>query len=114
MSIYVLKNKTIPDISQYHSVQFHENGMRFWQYFNVSLGVIIRYSDASFSPGFKRVREFKWVSNNKITTIETSLSSKKREDWSLCTLMFCSKPSCSSTFDTVEQFEKHVKKQSQF
>ena len=29
--------------------------------------------------------------------------------------MFCSEPVCSSTFDTVEQFEKHfAEKQSQF
>ena len=25
----VLNRKTIPDISQYHSVEFHENGMSF-------------------------------------------------------------------------------------
>ena len=89
--------------------------MRFWQYFNVGQGVIIPYSNASFSSGLKSVREFKGASNSQITTIELSLSSKKREDWSLCILMFCSEPVCSSTFDKVEQFEKHVaKKQSQF
>ena len=70
--------------------------------------VIIPYSNASFSSGLKRVREYKWASNSKITTIETSLSSKKREDWSMYTLMFCSEPVCSSTFDTVKQFEKDV------
>ena len=73
----VLNRKTIPDISQYHSVQFHENGMRFWEYFNVGVRVIIPYSNASFSSGLKRVREYKWASKSKITTIETSLSSKK-------------------------------------
>ena len=54
--------------------------MRFWQYFSVSVGVIIPYSSASRSSGLKGVREFKWASNSKITTIETSLNSKKRED----------------------------------
>ena len=67
----VLNRKTIPDKSQYHSVQFHENGMRFWWYFNVIVGVIISYSNASFPSGLKRVRKFKWASNSKITTIET-------------------------------------------
>ena len=111
----VLNRKTIPDISHYHSVHFHENFMGFWWYFNVGVGVIIPFSNASFSTGLQRVRKFKWASNSKITNIETSVTSKKREDWSLCTLMFCSEPVCSSTFDTVEQFEKHIaEKQSQF
>ena len=44
--------------------------MRFWQYFNVGVGVVIPYSNASFSSGLKRAKEFKWASNSKITTIE--------------------------------------------
>ena len=36
------------------------------------------------------------------------MSSKTRKDQSLRTLMFCSESLCSSTFDAVEQFEKHV------
>ena len=75
----VLNRKTIPDISRYHSVQVHENGMRFWWYFSVGVGVIILYSNAPFSSGLKRVGKFKWASNSKITTIETSLSSKKEK-----------------------------------
>ena len=75
----VLNRKTVPDISQYHSVQFHEYGMRFWQYCNLGVEVI-PYSNASFSSGLiKRVREFKWASNCKITTTETSRSSKKEK-----------------------------------
>ena len=87
--------------------------MRLWQYFNVGAGVIIPYSNAWFSSGLKKVSEFKRASNSKITTIETTI--EKKEDQSLCTLMLCSEPVCSGTFDTVEQFEKHVaEKQSQF
>ena len=105
----VLSRKTIADISQYHSVRFRENGMRFWWYFNVGVGIIIPYSNASISSSFKRAREFKWSSNSKITITETSLSSKKRKDWSLRTLMFW-EPVCYSTFDTVDRFEKHCRK----
>ena len=36
----VLNRKTIPDIGQYHSVQFHENHMRFWRYFNVGVQLL--------------------------------------------------------------------------
>ena len=79
----VLNRKTIPDISQYHSVQFHENVMKFWRYFNVNVGVIIPYSNASFLSGLRRAWDFKWASNSKITPVETSLISKKREDQSL-------------------------------
>ena len=49
----VLNRKTIPDISQYHSVHFHENCMGFWRYFNVGVGVIIPFSNALFSTVFK-------------------------------------------------------------
>ena len=31
----IIKGKTIPDISQFHSVEFFDDGMRFWQYFDV-------------------------------------------------------------------------------
>ena len=75
----VLNRKTIPDISQYHSVKFHENGMWFLWYCNVGVGAIIPYSNASFSSGLKRIREFKWARNIKITTIKTSLSSKRKK-----------------------------------
>ena len=71
----VLSRKTIAHISQYHSVQFHENGITFWRYYNVGVGVII-----PLFPGLKSVRKFKWASNSKITTIETSLSSKKKKE----------------------------------
>ena len=86
----ILNRKTIPDITQYHSVQFHENGMSFWWYFNVGMWVFMFYLHASFSSGCKRVRELKWASKSRSSTLEISLSSKKREDQSLCTLMFCS------------------------
>ena len=76
-SLSILNRKTIPDIGQYHSAEFQENGMRFWRYFNVGMGVLIPYTNASFSSGLKRVREFKWQSNSEITTMEISLSSKK-------------------------------------
>ena len=49
----VINGKTIRDISLYHSLAFHENGMRFWRYFNVGAGVIILYSNSSFSSYLK-------------------------------------------------------------
>ena len=41
----ILKGKTIPDISQFHSVEFFEDGMRFWQYFDVGEGMFYPYTN---------------------------------------------------------------------
>ena len=35
----MLKGKTIPNISQFHSVEFFDDGMRFWWYFDVGEGM---------------------------------------------------------------------------
>ena len=50
--------------------------MRFWQYFNVGVRVIIPYSNASFSSGLKRGNL-----SGQVTAklLETSLSSKKEK-----------------------------------
>ena len=74
----ILNRKTIPDITQYHSVQFHENGMSFWWYFNVGMWVFMFYLHASFSSGCKRVRELKWASKSRSSTLEISELQKKR------------------------------------
>ena len=66
--------------------------------------------NTSFSFGLGMVRGFKWVNDSKIDTTETLLSTREREDQSLCTL----EPLCSNTFDTVEQFENYVAENNQF
>ena len=65
--------------------------------------VFMFYWHASFSSGCKRVRELKWASKSRTANMEISLSSKKRDDPSLCTLMLCSDRLCSNTFDTAKQ-----------
>ena len=50
--------------------------MRFWQYFNVGVRVIIPYSNASFSSGLKRGNLIGQVTAK---LLETSLSSKKEK-----------------------------------
>ena len=103
----VLNRKTISDIGQYHSVQFHENHMRFWRNFNVGVQLLFHTQILHFYLVLKGLGNLRGQVTAKLLLQKHYWAWKKIEYWSLCTLMFCSEPVCSSTFD-IEQFEKHV------
>ena len=45
----------------YHSIQFEEDGMRMWRYFDVGEGIYHPYMDVEFTSGIKVIRDFsKW------------------------------------------------------
>ena len=44
-SMSILKGKTIPDISQFHSVKMFDDGMRFWRYFDLGEKMFYPYTN---------------------------------------------------------------------
>ena len=47
----ILEGKTIPDFSQFHSVEYFDDGMRFWWYFDVGEGMFYPYTNVLFKSG---------------------------------------------------------------
>ena len=106
-SMSILKEKTIPDISQFHSVEFFDDGVRFWWYFDVGEGIFYLYTNVLFKSGVEIPLLYVWASKDRPVVPETPVSTKRREDHSLCPT-FCSEPLCSDIFDTTEELEKHI------
>ena len=104
----LLQGKTTRDISQFHSVEFLDDGMRFWRYFDVGEGVFHSYTDLLFKSGVEISIPYVWCSKDGSVVPERALSTKRRKNRSLCSILFCSEPLCSDTFDTTEQLESHM------
>ena len=71
----ILKGKTIPDIIQFHSVEFFDDGMRFWQYFDVGEGMFYPYTNVLFKSGVEISLHYVWASKDRPRS--TSLYQKK-------------------------------------
>ena len=53
-----VEQSEIPNIQSFHSVQFEDNGMKFWQYFNVGNGQFIPYSELTFHSELEVISAF--------------------------------------------------------
>ena len=103
-----LQGKIICDISQFHSVEFLDDGMRFWRYFDVGEGVFHPYTNVLFKSAVEISIPYVWCSKDGSVVPERPLSTKRRVNRSLRSILFCSEPLCSDTFDTTEQLENHM------
>ena len=53
-----LEQSKIPNIQLFHSVQFEDNGMKFWQCLNVGNGQFIPFSELTFHSGLEVIKCF--------------------------------------------------------
>ena len=53
-----IQQSKIQNIQSFHSIQFEDDGMRFWQYFDVGIGQLVPYADISFHSGLEIVSLF--------------------------------------------------------
>ena len=98
-------NKT-PGITAYHSVQFFEDHMKLFRYWNIGPGKTVKYEDnCKFVSSFNRVQDF---SQTYKSVEKKSMKQKKREDRELCMLLFCPEASCSEHFQTKEELDQHL------
>ena len=104
----LLQGKTIYNISQFHSVEVLDDRMRFWRYFDVGEGVFHPYTNVLFKFGVEISIPYVWCSKDGSVAPERPLSTKRRKNRSLCSILFCSEPLYSDTFDTTEQLENRV------
>ena len=106
-SMSILKGKTIPDISQFHSVKIFDDGMGFWRYFDLGEEMFCSYTNVLFKSGVEISLHFVWASKDRPVVPETPVSTKRRENRGLCPI-FCSKPLCSDIFYATEELQKHI------
>ena len=100
-----LKGKKIPNISNYHSIAFHEDHMTLWRYYDIGEGVTQPYSGISVEPTITMLKEYH--STDKRPGDNIMKMTDKRDDRKLCTLQFCQEIGCSSSFETTNELMEH-------
>ena len=58
--------------------------MRFWQYFDVGEGMFYPYTNVLFKSGVEISLHYVWASKDRPVVPEVPISTKRREDRSLC------------------------------
>ena len=103
----ILVGTDIPSITAYHSIQFYEDHMKLYRYWNIGPGKIFRYNDnCAFTSSFNRLKDFSQT--EKDVTLYSSKKKKKRRDHEICNLLFCPEPSCSETFESKNELDEHL------
>ena len=100
-----LEQSKIPNIQSFHSVQFEDNGMKFWQYFNVRNGQFIPYSELTFHSGLEVTSAF---STTESVIEKPKQMSEKRKDREICNIQFCRISGCISTFESEMERLQHL------
>jgi hypothetical protein len=102
-----LSASKIPNISQYHSIQFDEDGMTFWPYFNIGVGEKITYGSPSFTPKLEVIQPFTLASATP-TTIDTGVHMKQRSDRGFREFHVCPDVACLATFENEHELDEHI------
>ena len=94
----------VNSFTSYHSIQFEEDGMRMWRYFNIGKGIHHPYMDVEFTSGIKVIKHF---SKTDAGTRPKS-KEKQRNERSLKKLLFCTEVGYSEVFYDQDEYEKHI------
>ena len=97
---------TIPNISQYHSFEFHHDHMIMWRYFSIGEGKRWNYTNISVMPNITMVLLFSSTTSG--ISEGAGMSKKRRDDRALCDLYFCTDPGWVDSFKDVKAFKMHM------
>ena len=107
-----LETQSIENISHYHSVEFQDNTIRFWNYYQVGSGIPVDINPVKFVSGLHVLSSFE--KNNSNSSIKPSSSQKlcldrMRND----KIFYCPTNDCVKTFSNSKSLEgistrKHV------
>ena len=100
-----LEQSKIANMQSFHSVQFENNGMKFWQYFNVGNGQFIPYSELTFHSGQEVISAF---STTESMIEKAKQMSKKTRDCEIWNIQFCPISGCISTFESEIEHLQHL------
>ena len=74
----LLEGPKIPKISDYHSIQFHNDHMKLWRYYGIGEGVVQQYNDLNIQPSVQIVKPFS--KTDRYPAIATQTEKKRRKD----------------------------------
>ena len=102
-----LSGQKIPNITDYHSIEFRDEHMVMWKYYNIGNGIVQTNNHLTVEPKADMVLPYDKTDKN----IQKRVSSKikqKHEDRQLCNLLFCLEYGCSESFTSQEQLDRHT------
>ena len=103
-----LKGEEIKNISSFHSAEFYTDHMKLYRYFRIGQGRVVKYNNNSkFTPSYLKVRNFSQTQKTIVSSVSNK-KKKKRSDHEVCRLIFCAEPSCSKTFESTEEYDRHM------
>ena len=97
----------IPKISNYHSIEFKEDNMKMWRYYQIGEGISQEYNNLAIKPSIQLVLPYS-TTDNRIPTSGKQKAAKHRDDRKLCTLLFCPEVSCIQSFEEINCLEEHL------
>ena len=108
-----LETQSIENISHYHSVEFQDNTIRFWNYYQVESGIPADIKPVKFVSGLHVLSSFEKTNSN--SSIKQSSSKKIRLDRIRNdNIFYCPTNDCVKTFLNSKSLEKdmlkHVKR----
>ena len=102
-----LETQSIENISHYHSVEFQDNTIRFWNYYQVESGIPVDIKPVKFVFGLHVLSSFE--KNNSNSSIKPSSSKKLRLDQMRNDKIFYYPTNdCVKTFLNSKILEEHI------
>jgi hypothetical protein len=103
ISIHSTKVEGIPKIkqlSQYHSVEFHDDEMTFYRYYSIGKGKTISLVDISFDANIHIQAPFSDYSNSDLNPNKKKQLNEQ--------ILFCSNSNCTLTFALQHDLDSHL------
>ena len=102
-----LKSQSIENISDYHSVDFEDNTISFWNYYQVGSGIPVDIKPVNFVSGFHVLSSFEKTNSN--SSIKSSSSKKLPLDRMRNNKIFyCPTNDCIKTFLNSKILQEHI------
>ena len=93
--------KKITNVSDIHSISFHNGKMTLWRYFDISTGRQREITKTKLISEFSTISKFNEVLRNEEMTCRATTVLRR-------TTFFCPEFACDAVFDTEEELDAHV------
>ena len=99
----------ITKLSNYHPIQFKEDHMMLWRYYDIGQGVKQIYGKSTIKPAIHLLVPYS-KTDNKIARADSQKQKapKKRNDRQLFNLQFCPNVGCTQLLETTASLEEHI------
>ena len=99
-----LSGDTIPNIRNYHSIQFSADCIKFWRYFDVGEGITVPHGNVNFVSGEIIKKPFQSRDENLVVFDKKPERSNRK----IFYLVYCPENGCSESFESIALLEEHL------